>query len=97
MNFTAGREEELVALLTAAGYQNANWGYLGKILTSYNNVTASNYLDNIAVKGGSILKTQVLQNTPEGADPDDPTSATEVQWDAVNLSDHFPIICDIEF
>lgn len=97
MNFTAGREEELVALLTAAGYQNANWGYLGKILTSYNNVTASNYLDNIAVKGGSILKTQVLQNTPEGADPDDPTSATETQWDAVNLSDHFPIICDIEF
>lgn len=97
MNFTSGREEELVALLTAAGYQNANWGYLGKILTSYNNVVASNFLDNIAVKGGSILKTQVLQNTPEGADPDDPSSAPEEQWDAVNLSDHFPIICDIEF
>lgn len=97
MNFTAGREEELVSLLTAAGYQNANWGYLGKILTSYNNVTASNYLDNIAVKGGSIIKTQVLQNTPNGADPDNPSSATEAQWDAVNLSDHFPIICDIEF
>ena len=96
-NFTAGYETTLVQLLTDAGYQNANWGYLGKILTSYNNVTASNYLDNIAVKGGSILKTQVLQNTPEGADPDDPSSATEAQWDEVNLSDHFPIICDIEF
>lgn len=97
MNFTAGREEELVALFTAAGYQNANWGYLGKLATSFNNVIASNYLDNIAVKGGSILKTQVFENTPEGKDPNNPDIADADLWYAINLSDHFPIICDIEF
>ena len=94
-NHLNGYEESEIALIESYGYQVANWGYLGKILTSYNNVVASNYLDNIIVKGGSILHTEVIQNTPEGADPDDPSSATEEQWDAVNLSDHFPIICDI--
>ena len=96
-NHLNGYEESEIALIESYGYQVANWGYLGKILTSYKNVIASNYLDNIIVKGGSILHTEVIQNTPEGADPDDPSSATEGQWDAVNLSDHFPIICDIAF
>lgn len=96
-NHLNGYEESEIALIESYGYQVANWGYLGKILTSYNNVIASNYLDNIIVKGGSILHTEVIQNTPEGANPDDPSSATEEQWDSVNLSDHFPIICDIAF
>lgn len=60
-------------------------------------MVCSNYLDNIAVKGGSILRTQVVQNTPSGKDPDNPQIADEALWDAVNLSDHFPIISDIEF
>ena len=96
-NISAGYEEETIKVLTDAGYEVANWGYLGKILTSYNNATASNYLDNVIVKGGSILHTEVLQNTPEGLDPNNPQLSDETKWDAVNLSDHFPIICDIEF
>ena len=96
-NFTSGYEEVLVGLLANAGYENSNWGYLGKILTSYNNIRASNYLDNIAVKGGHILKTEVLQNTPEGLDPDNPEPSDEELWDAVNLSDHFPMLSDIIF
>lgn len=97
MNMYKNNEYKTINKLTAAGYQNANWGYLGKILTSYNNVICSNYLDSIAVKGGSILQTQVLQNTPSGCDPDNPNIQDEALWDAVNLSDHFPMICDIEF
>lgn len=97
MNFHKNKEMTSINKLTAAGYQNANWGYMGKILTSYNNVVCSNYLDNIAVKGGSILRVQVLQNTPEGCDPDNPDINDELLWDAVNLSDHFPIIADVEF
>lgn len=96
-NLYADEEMDDLQLFIDEGYQVANWGYMGKILTSYNNVVNSNYLDNIAVKGGSIVHTQVVQNTPEGADPDDPSSATEQAWDAVNLSDHFPIISDIIF
>lgn len=94
-NWSAGREEECAKLFTDSGYQIANWGYMGKILTSYNNVIASNYLDNVAVKGGCILHTEVLQNTPEGLDPDNPSTSDESLWDSVNLSDHFPVICDI--
>lgn len=97
LNFNTGYEEDDAKMFTIAGYQVANWGYLGKILTSYNNKIASNYLDNVCVKGGSILHTEVLQNTPEGKDPDAPVLEDEILWDAVNLSDHFPIVCDVEF
>lgn len=97
LNFNTGYEEEDAKMFTDAGYQVANWGYLGKILTSYNNKIASNYLDNVCVKGGSILHTEVLQNTPEGKDPDAPVLEDETLWDDVNLSDHFPIVCDVEF
>lgn len=97
LNFNTGYEEDDAKMFTDAGYQVANWGYLGKILTSYNNKIASNYLDNVCVKGGSILHTEVLQNTPEGKDPDAPVLEDETLWDAVNLSDHFPIICDVMF
>jgi endonuclease/exonuclease/phosphatase family metal-dependent hydrolase len=97
-NYNTGHEEADNKLFTDAGYQTANWGYLGKILTSYNNQIASNYLDNVVVKGGSIVHTEVLQNTPDGINPnDEPILSDEEKWDAVNLSDHFPIICDIVF
>lgn len=99
MNMHANMESNTISRLNNAGYQTSNWGYLGKILTLYNGaaVSVSNYSDNIAVKGGSILRTQVLQNTPQGKDPDNPQIEDETKWDAVNLSDHFPMICDIEF
>lgn len=96
-NLYADEEMDDLQLFIDEGYQVANWGYMGKILTSYNNIINSNYLDNIAVKGGSIVHTQVVQNTPEGKDPDNPDPADESAWDAVNLSDHFPIISDIVF
>lgn len=81
----------------AAGFTMANHGSLGAILTSYDNELCSNAIDNIMVKGATIARVGVVQYTPEDCDPDNPQKADEAKWDAVNLSDHFPIYADIIF
>lgn len=97
MNVVRGTETTIQQMWQNAGYEMANWGYLGNINTQYNGEHCVNYLDNIFVKGGTIVHTEVLQNTPEGCDPDNPLLSDETLWDEVNLSDHFPLISDIIF
>lgn len=88
---------ESYARVKALGYESANCGKWGNLLTSYNNVICTNYLDSIFVKGGQILHTEVVQKTPTGKDADNPSTSDELLWDNVNLSDHFPICCEIMF
>ena len=81
----------------AAGFTMANHGAVGPILTCYNNVKCTNTIDNIMVKGATIARVGTVQFTPDDCDPDNPVSADETKWDAVNLSDHFPIYADVIF
>jgi endonuclease/exonuclease/phosphatase family metal-dependent hydrolase len=94
-NHLNGMEEEDIALIEAAGFTSANWSYMGKILTGFGNVVASNYLDNIMVKNCKIIQADNVIYLPEGASADDVSSATADEWKAVNASDHFPIYADI--
>lgn len=48
-------------LFAEAGYVMANHGYLGDIIT-YPNESSSHILDNIIVKGGQILYTEVIES-----------------------------------
>lgn len=97
-NTRRDREDETWALFIDAGFTLAN-GRDGSPpgLTSYNNTVNSNCVDNVLVKGGEILRLEILQHTPQGCSPTDPRPEDERRWDAVNLSDHFPLICDILF
>lgn len=79
------------------GFTMANQGAVGAILTSYSNVKCSNAIDNIMVKGATIARVGTVQFTPEDCDPDNPDISDELKWDAVNLSDHFPIFADVIF
>lgn len=84
-----------------SGFETANCGYFGNKMTCYHVATCSFYLDNIFVKGGKILNTQVEQVTPDGYSHDHPNAAKDkkerLAWESVNLSDHFPLICDVVF
>lgn len=84
-----------------AGFETANRGYLGDLVTCPCVGGCSNYLDNIFVKGGKILNTMIEQTTPAGYSWEDPHGSSDPEerkaWFAVNLSDHFPMISDIVF
>lgn len=100
-NFYESERERCYNLWKENGFESANCSYQGNIITAYNLVTCSFYLDNIFVKGGKILRTQVYQVTPEGYDGQHPNAGRDEKerhaWEAVNLSDHFPLISDIVF
>ncbi|MCQ2346297.1 MAG: endonuclease/exonuclease/phosphatase family protein [Paludibacteraceae bacterium] len=98
------REKDRVAStkrFTDSGFEAANCGYFGNLLTCYNVSSCTPYLDNIFVKGGKILNTEVEQITPDGYSATHPNAATDekerLEWEAANLSDHFPLISDIVF
>lgn len=80
-----------------AGFKMANHGSIGSFLTSYGNKECTNAPDNIMVKGATIVRVGTVQFTPEDCDPYDPKTDDDAKWDAVNLSDHFPLFADIIF
>ena len=55
------RADNYYDLFSSAGYKLANHGYMGDLIT-YPNESPSHILDNILVKGGQILSTEVIQS-----------------------------------
>lgn len=100
-NFYERDREKCYQLWQDYGYETANCGYQGNIVTAYNLVTCSFYLDNIFVKGGKIMHVEVEKVVPEGYEAPLPNAGRDekerLAWEACNLSDHFPLIADIVF